>query len=129
MAPCARVGTPGSLSHEGLHEQRRAARLERAARGAVRNGRALRDNAARAPDAEGARVPYSAIVLAGTLGHIYVALVFVALFALLVTPLLFIVAVLRRRDLGVAAKLTWGLALLVLNWVGLAAYMLVGERD
>ena len=74
-------------------------------------------------------MPYSAIVLASTLGHIYVALVFVALFALLVTPLLFIIAVLRRRDLGVAAKLMWSLALLALNWVGLAAYMLVGERD
>jgi hypothetical protein len=69
------------------------------------------------------------IVLASTLGHIYVALVFVVLFALVVTPLVFIVAMLRRRDLGVPAKLLWSLALLLLNWVGLAAYMVVGERE
>jgi hypothetical protein len=36
---------------------------------------------------------------------------------------------LRRRDLGVPAKLLWSLALLLLNWVGLAAYMVVGERE
>lgn len=74
-------------------------------------------------------MPHSAIVLASTLGHIYVALLFMVLFALVVTPLVFIVAVLRRRDLSVAGKVIWSLALLLLNWVGLAAYMLVGERD
>ncbi len=74
-------------------------------------------------------MPHSAIVLASTLGHIYVALVFFVLFALVVAPLVFIVAVLRRRDLGLVARLFWSLALLLLNWVGLAAYMLVGERE
>ena len=74
-------------------------------------------------------MPHSAVVLASVLGHIYVALVFVVLCALVVTPLLFIAAVVRRRDLSVAWKVTWSLALLLLNWVGLAAYMLVGERE